>query len=91
MRDCRVNEVELLDDCVLVGAGQLEVPTLLGVKKRCEDRGESKRGAQNQSIFPSRPTNAVVCRSPMSPWSAIGGYAGFVIGTLLPSRSLNAR
>ena len=36
--------------------------------------GESKRGEQNQSITPCVSTSAAVCRSPMSPWSAIAGY-----------------
>jgi hypothetical protein len=35
--------------------------------------GESKRGQQNQSTQPSVVTSAAACRSPMSPWSAIGG------------------
>ena len=38
-----------------------------------ESLGESNRGAQNQSIDPSSATSAAVCRSPMSPWSAMGG------------------
>ena len=33
--------------------------------------GESKRGQQNQSIDPSVVTSAAVCRSPISPWSAM--------------------
>jgi hypothetical protein len=35
--------------------------------------GESKRGAQNQSIDPSVATRAEVWRSPMRPWSAMSG------------------
>ncbi len=35
--------------------------------------GESKRGAQNQSIEPSVVTSAQVWRSPIIPWSAIRG------------------
>jgi len=35
--------------------------------------GESKRGAQNQSIDPSVLTRALVWRSPIKPWSAIDG------------------
>ena len=35
--------------------------------------GESKLGQQYQSIVPSTATNATVCRSPMTPCSAIGG------------------
>ena len=35
--------------------------------------GESNRGQQNQSIVPSVETSAAVCRSPISPWSAMGG------------------
>ena len=35
--------------------------------------GESNRGAANQSITPLDDTRAAVCRSPMSPWSAMGG------------------
>jgi hypothetical protein len=34
--------------------------------------GESKRGQQYQSIVPSVPTSATVCRSPIRPCSAIG-------------------
>jgi hypothetical protein len=34
--------------------------------------GESNRGQQYQSIVPSVPTSATVCRSPISPCSAIG-------------------
>ena len=41
--------------------------------------GESNRGAQNQSMVPSVDTSATVCKSPMSPCAAIGGYAS--IGT----------
>lgn len=35
--------------------------------------GESKRGAANQSITPCEETSAAVWRSPISPWSAMGG------------------
>ena len=35
--------------------------------------GESNRGEQYQSIVPSVPTSATVCRSPITPCSAIGG------------------
>jgi hypothetical protein len=35
--------------------------------------GESNRGQQNQSTLPSVVTSAAVCRSPISPCSAIGG------------------
>ena len=35
--------------------------------------GESKRGQQNQSIVPFVSTNAAVCKSPISPWSAMFG------------------
>lgn len=35
--------------------------------------GESNLGVQNQSIDPSVLTSAAVCRSPISPWSAING------------------
>jgi hypothetical protein len=34
--------------------------------------GESKRGQQYQSIVPSVPTSATVCRSPIRPCSATG-------------------
>jgi hypothetical protein len=34
--------------------------------------GESKRGQQYQSIVPSVPTSATVCRSPIRPCSAMG-------------------
>ena len=34
--------------------------------------GESKCGAQYQSIVPSVPTSATVCRSPITPCSAMG-------------------
>jgi len=34
--------------------------------------GESNRGLQYQSIVPSVPTSAAVCRSPISLCSAIG-------------------
>src|SRR5919204_4839812 len=36
--------------------------------------GASKRSGQYQSIVPSVPTSAIVCRSPMMPCSAIGRY-----------------
>ncbi len=35
--------------------------------------GESNRGQQNQSMLPPVVTSAAVCRSPISPCSAIGG------------------
>ena len=35
--------------------------------------GASNRGTQNQSIVPSVATSAAVWRSPISPWSEIGG------------------
>ena len=35
--DCGIDEVELFDDGILVGTGQLEVTTLFGVEQRCED------------------------------------------------------
>jgi hypothetical protein len=35
--------------------------------------GESKRGAQNQSMVPSVVTSAAVCMFPIRPWSAISG------------------
>ncbi len=34
--------------------------------------GASKRSGQNQSIVPSLPTSATVCRSPITPWFSIG-------------------
>jgi hypothetical protein len=34
--------------------------------------GESNRGQQYQSIVPSVPTSATVCRSPIRPCSAMG-------------------
>jgi hypothetical protein len=34
--------------------------------------GESKRGQQYQSIVPSVPTSATVCRSPIRPCAAMG-------------------
>jgi hypothetical protein len=34
--------------------------------------GPSKRAGQNQSIVPSLPTSAALCRSPMTPWFSIG-------------------
>src|SRR3954453_18812127 len=37
--------------------------------------GGSKRSGQYQSIVPSVPTRATVCRSPMTPCSAIGRYS----------------
>ena len=36
--------------------------------------GESKRGAQNQSMVPPVETKAAVCMFPIKPWSAINGY-----------------
>src|SRR5918997_1701757 len=36
--------------------------------------GESKAGRHSQSMVPSVPTRAAVCRSPMIPWSSIGRY-----------------
>ncbi len=35
--------------------------------------GESNRGQQNQSIDPSLVTSAAVWRSPIRPWSSMGG------------------
>jgi hypothetical protein len=40
---------------------------LARAEQRGEARAESKRGKHAQSIEPSRPTSAAVCRSPMSP------------------------
>src|SRR2546421_10724541 len=45
--------------------------------------GESNRGQQNQSIVPSVPTSATVCRSPITPWSAIGRYSAIAQANLL--------
>ena len=39
----------------------------------------TNRGLQNQSMVPSVETSAVVCRSPISPWSAIEGYSCMVM------------
>src|SRR5919112_1052851 len=36
--------------------------------------GESKAGRHSQSMVPSVPTRAAVCKSPMIPWSSIGRY-----------------
>jgi len=36
--------------------------------------GESKLGIHSQTTAPSRPINAAVVRSLISPWSLIGGY-----------------
>src|SRR6201996_8603463 len=41
--------------------------------------GESNRGMHSQSISPSVDTSAAVCRSPISPWSAMSGSARRVI------------
>src|SRR5919204_6860968 len=55
--------------------------------------GASKRSGQYQSIAPSVPTSAIVCRSPMIPCSAIGRYpsggpvrtaAGATIASVIP-------
>ena len=52
-------------------------PPPLASSSDAKTLGESKRGAQNQSMVPSVATSAAVCRSPISPWSAISGYGGW--------------
>jgi hypothetical protein len=49
-------------------------PPRLRSSKEAKTLGESKRGQQNQSMQPSVPTRAEVCRSPINPCSAIAGY-----------------
>ena len=41
-------------------------------REQLRSLGESKLGQQYQSIVPSVPTSAAVCRSPIRPCSAIG-------------------
>ena len=47
------------------------MPAALVVEQRPEHARGVEPGEQNQSIDPSVVTRAAVCRSPMSPWSAM--------------------
>ena len=68
-----VRKVQLLDDAVVVARARCgSSRRVVVVEDAAKTLGESKRGQQNQSIVPSVATRAAVCRSPISPCSAIG-------------------
>ena len=47
------------------GGPMRQKPFSSSPRSAAKQAGESNRGTQNQSIEPSRQTNAAVCRSPM--------------------------
>ena len=66
-QDIGVRPVELLGRYSFAHRSYLEASAFPIIQDGGEDAGESKRGRRSQSIEPSIPTKAVVCRSPISP------------------------
>ena len=71
-QDIGIGEVELLGATPVAIRGDAKPAAAVGVEDAPKTLGESKRGQQYQSMVPSVPTSATVCRSPIRPCSAIG-------------------
>jgi hypothetical protein len=67
-----VRQVRLLGAPVLAVGRDAEETPAVGVEDRGEHARRVERGQQYQSIVPSVPTSATVCRSPINPCSATG-------------------
>src|SRR5215216_5761863 len=78
---------------------RLKCPPFSSSRMEQKTLGEPKAGRQSQSMVPSVPTRAAVCRSPTIPWSSIGRYTTpfpqwcrqYYLAYILPPQTANGK